>query len=175
MENTKDPKIEQKDESVSQTLPSNSRNANFDADSVITWIKKVGSLLGRLWKWSAYAIGSLFLGIILIFVLLGLFSGSGTSSNGVNETYRYGSGIDKIAIIPIEGIIGDTSSGVFGESIGITEDSIKTSLNQAANDPLVKGVVLKINSPGGSAVVSDQIYQAVVDFKNESKKNVVAS
>ncbi len=65
------------------------------------------------------------------------------------------------------------------EAIGIVElngvimDSKKTlkALKQFDKDPAIQGVVLRINSPGGSVAPSQEIYEAVKKFK----KPLVAS
>jgi protease-4 len=45
----------------------------------------------------------------------------------------------------------------------------------AANDPAVKAVVLRVNSPGGTVTASDVMYQTVKRFKAQTHKPVVAS
>lgn len=76
----------------------------------------------------------------------------------------------KIAVVNVEGEI------VWGESDENTagSDDIVKLLNQAREDEAVKGVILRVNSPGGSAVGSELIRQAVEDLQ-KSGKPVVAS
>ena len=81
---------------------------------------------------------------------LGLFCGDGRTLNLRG----------KVGIIPIEGIIGDS-----GELI--------EQINEFADDRGIKAVVLRIDSPGGGVVPSQEIYQAVRELKK--KKKVVAS
>jgi protease IV len=67
---------------------------------------------------------------------------------------------DTIAIIPIQGAI--TLNG--GTSLLQTTTSavsIVKKIEQANNDPNVKGIVLEINSPGGTVLASKQIANAV--------------
>ena len=66
----------------------------------------------------------------------------------------------KVGIIAIEGIIGEA-----GELI--------EQINEFADDKGIKAVVLRINSPGGGVVPSQEIYQAVRELKK--KKKVVVS
>lgn len=129
----------------------------------------------RFWKWTSYAIGSLVLAIIVIALIFGLFGGSGSGMATANEQFVSGSGLDKVAVIPVEGIIGEAGSSVFGGGVGVSADVIRADLSQAQNDPQVKAVILSINSPGGSAVVSDQIYQYITEFKRNTKKPVIAN
>lgn len=76
----------------------------------------------------------------------------------------------KIAIVNVEGEI---VWGSGGEGSAGSED-IVALLNNARQDKAVKGVILRVNSPGGSAVGSELIRQAVEDLQ-KSGKPVVAS
>ncbi|HXG48752.1 MAG TPA: signal peptide peptidase SppA [Methylomirabilota bacterium] len=78
---------------------------------------------------------------------------------------------DKIAVIPIDGII---MSGDFGGEYGLVE-MITRQLEHAAEDDAVKAVVLKVNSPGGEVLASDEIAEAIEKFQEETGKPVVAS
>ena len=70
---------------------------------------------------------------------------------------------DKIAIIYAEGtIISENSPKIENK---ITPKEIKEKLEKADKIPNVKGIVLRINSPGGSALASDIIYEAVKNVK----------
>ncbi len=65
---------------------------------------------------------------------------------------------DKIALIPLRGIISASRSGSLGETM--VED-FKIELRQALEDGKVKAIVLNIDSPGGEVTASDEIYSAV--------------
>ncbi|MBL9114132.1 MAG: signal peptide peptidase SppA [Verrucomicrobiaceae bacterium] len=69
---------------------------------------------------------------------------------------------DKIVQIDLDGIIssGEMPVGLLGHEQSMV-DSIKRQLNQAKSDAKVKGIVLRINSPGGEVTASDTIYAAV--------------
>lgn len=70
---------------------------------------------------------------------------------------------NKIAIIYAEGtIVSESGSKVENQVI---PKEIKEKLEKADKLPNVKGVVLRINSPGGSALASDIIYEAVKNVK----------
>ena len=66
---------------------------------------------------------------------------------------------DKIAIIYAEGTIVSEDSPKIENKV--TPKDIKEKLAKADELPNVKGIVLRINSPGGSALASDIIYEAV--------------
>jgi protease IV len=64
----------------------------------------------------------------------------------------------RLAVVDVEGIIvpGEGGSGRFAAA-----DSVVKALRHAGRDPRVKAVVLEVASPGGSALASEQILEAV--------------
>lgn len=67
----------------------------------------------------------------------------------------------KVAVIPIKGVITTENSEDFF-SLGTTSSSeIISLIEKAQNSASVKGILFEINSPGGSAVASDEIAQAI--------------
>lgn len=91
----------------------------------------------------------------------------------LDEFVRQDNGaVNKVAVIEISGIIMD---GAFdGASFGMV-DVVKAQLKQAEEDSRVKAVILKVDSPGGEVLASDEIYRAVTEFQSKSQKPVVAS
>jgi len=68
--------------------------------------------------------------------------------------------VGNTALIPIKGIIrADSASSFSADIIGSTE--IIKQIKKADANPSIKAIVLDINSPGGSAVASKEIAQAV--------------
>jgi protease IV len=69
---------------------------------------------------------------------------------------------DRILQIDLEGPIFSDSQQVsaFNPAQSLV-DTIKRSLAQAVNDPKVKAIVLRVNSPGGEVTASDNLYAAV--------------
>jgi len=66
-----------------------------------------------------------------------------------------------IALIPIKGIIlADPGSGMFGDSVASSTETVKF-IQDADKDPSIKGILFEINSPGGSAVASKEIADAI--------------
>ncbi|MFG0258110.1 MAG: signal peptide peptidase SppA [Phycisphaerales bacterium JB043] len=70
---------------------------------------------------------------------------------------------DTIAVLHIDGAIvdGESSPGSLfgGASVGAL--TIRESLRDLESDDNVKGVIVRINSPGGSAIASENIWQGV--------------
>ncbi|HEX5314920.1 MAG TPA: signal peptide peptidase SppA [Gammaproteobacteria bacterium] len=77
---------------------------------------------------------------------------------------------DQVAIIVAEGdiVTGSAPQGTIGA------DTMDDLLNQARNDDRIKAVVLDVNSPGGSALASDQILHAELALKASGKPLVVS-
>jgi protease-4 len=128
----------------------------------------------------AIALGLLFLTVgsvvaVLLAGTIGGGSGSGTAAQPptFEEEYVTGEGSDKVAVVPVVGTIGDAASG--GALGGSTADpqTLRDQLRQAAEDESVRAVVLEVNSPGGGVTASDEMRDAVVDFKREARKPVV--
>ena len=71
-------------------------------------------------------------------------------------------GKEGVAIVRVEGPILDSYQ---------TVEELKTF----ADDPLVKAIVIRIDSPGGGVAPSQEIYNAVKRVRRENNKTVVAS
>ena len=68
---------------------------------------------------------------------------------------------DKIVFISIKGtIVSSSSNGIFNEQQA-TSTGVISYLNKAKNDNTIKAVILEINSPGGEALASREIVEAV--------------
>ncbi len=84
---------------------------------------------------------------------------------------------DQIAIVYIEGGISlgnpETSPLSFTGSSGAYSEPLRKALQAAAEDPQIKAVVLRVDSPGGSATASDVILRAANQVK--AKKPLIVS
>lgn len=109
------------------------------------------------WRWGCgFAIAAvlllLMLGVFLLLALMGV--------PGVMEDIAPGKG--RIVIVRIDGMIvaGQSGFSMFGGA-ATGSDDIVHEIERAAADRDVKGILLRINSPGGSAAGSQEIYDAV--------------
>ncbi|GAB4242502.1 MAG: hypothetical protein OHK005_06320 [Candidatus Methylacidiphilales bacterium] len=102
---------------------------------------------------------SIFFNLLL---LGGSASGLGKSRGDFEEIHLYGNPLssDKIAVIDIAGII---SASTPGEVYTTQLDDYTFMLRQALNDPAVKAIVLRIDSPGGEVTASDILFHAVLE------------
>jgi protease-4 len=111
---------------------------------------------------------SLFANLILL-ALLGAKGATSMAGMKVLEPQEYDEEVieegsdphDKIAVIPLAGIIAFEAEGSLGDAM--VED-FKLALKQAAADPDVKAVVIETDSPGGEITASDVLNDAVRNF-----------
>jgi protease-4 len=127
----------------------------------------------------AVAVGLLVLTLGTIGLVLVAGPGGGGEVSATPETYEEeyvsGEGPDKIAVIPVEGIISAADSGVAEAVATTTPEGMRDALLQAEEDENVKAVILEIDSPGGGVTASERMYQDILDFKESSGKPVLAS
>jgi protease IV len=79
---------------------------------------------------------------------------------------------NKIAVIEVSGVI---SSGEIDRSGVNMVQYIKDQLKMAERDTDVKAVILKVDSPGGEVLASDEINKAITKFQDQTHRPVVAS
>ena len=99
------------------------------------------------------------------------------TERGLQEKVLSGEGAkDKLLLVPINGFIGDqTSRGL--PFLGGRDDTvtrIRATLRKASEDPKVRGIVLLIDSAGGSVTASDRVYHLIRAFKRKSGIPVMA-
>lgn len=85
-------------------------------------------------------------------------------------------GAPEIAFIHGDGTINDgrSESGAFGNDPSIGGDTVAEAFRDATEDDKVKAILFRVNSPGGSALASDQILDAVKKAQKAGKKVVVS-
>jgi protease-4 len=98
------------------------------------------------------------------------------SERGLQERVLEGEGTAKILLVDISAVISEKERS---KGLGlVTEDSlvarIKEELQKAEKDEYVKGVVVKINSPGGTVTATDTIYHELMEFKRRTDTRIVA-
>jgi len=84
-----------------------------------------------------------------------------------------GQGNEKILLVPINGVISNKSEErFFIEKPGMVQE-VMGHLQKAENDPSIKAIVLKVNSPGGTITASDIIYHELKRFREKTGKKIV--
>jgi len=84
------------------------------------------------------------------------------SLTGDSEAIDGFGGGSKIGVIEINGVILDA-------------DTVDTQIRKFGDDSSIKAIILHINSPGGGAAASQEIYHEVVRVRQEKHKKIIAS
>ncbi len=71
-------------------------------------------------------------------------------------------GSDNIGVIEVDGVL-------------LTTDTLAQQLRKFGDDDDVKAIILHINSPGGGAAVSQELYHEVLRIRREKHKRIIAS
>ncbi|MDR3744573.1 MAG: signal peptide peptidase SppA [Acidobacteriaceae bacterium] len=112
------------------------------------------------WFWVAIFGGS-FAVIALLFTAMVWSITKSLSGDSEASIDGLGSG-SKIGVIDIDGVILDA-------------DKVDTQIRKFGDDSSIKAIILHINSPGGGAAASQEIYNEVVRVRHEKNKKIVAS
>jgi protease-4 len=110
----------------------------------------------RTWLWILIGGGAFFLFVVAVFVLVYL-----SLNTGEESTLRASFG-QKIGVIDLEGVI-------------IDPGAIVPQLKKFGDDDSIKAIIIRINSPGGGAAASEEIYREVKRIRDQKKKRIVAS
>jgi len=109
---------------------------------------------------------SLLFGLIIIFAgffLFLIFIGGISMLIGRMPTLE-----PRVAVVEINGSIG---GGLFS----INVDEIVRQIEQFAEDSMVKALVVRIDSPGGTVGSVQEIYDAILRYRGKTRKPVIAS
>ena len=116
-------------------------------------------LWGILFGLSVLANVGLFLLLLGTIVVLAGAGGGGYGSTVLREGPR----TSRIAVINVEGIIDESQA-----------DDVYRQLKAARDDAAIKGIIVRVNSPGGTISASDRIYREILDYRNEQGQPAVA-
>lgn len=94
----------------------------------------------------------------------------------LEEQVLEGDGARKILLLDISGIISEQekSGGLLGRSTPSMVSVVRESLYKAEKDKDLAGIILRINSPGGTVTASDIIHHDISEFKKRTKAPVQA-
>lgn len=85
----------------------------------------------------------------------------GVSSTPALSTGEVGSG-PAVAVIPVQGVIISGEGSAFTAATDVAfSKTIISNIKKANDDQAVKAIVLRVDSPGGGVVASDEIYHAL--------------
>jgi protease-4 len=99
---------------------------------------------------------------------------SSSAEDEFEEVIVSGTQKQRIVQLFVEGAISTgTAENVFDQN-GLSATSIIAQIEKAVRDEAVRAIVVHINSPGGTVIASDNIYNALVKAKQAGKKIVVS-
>jgi protease-4 len=115
---------------------------------------------GRRWVLIVLLLLALAGSVVVNLVLFGVMVVGAAAE--VRQTVISGEGPDKVAVVGIDQLIDDESA-----------ESFETVLKEVEKDSAVKALVVEIDTPGGSATSSDEMYHRLDRFKNSKHVPVV--
>lgn len=104
-------------------------------------------------RWAIFFKGLTFLYLLFVIVMMS----KGCSNNTAGKPVL--SATPHLAVVDVQGVISSGSPA--------NADDIGEALTDAFENAQVKAIALNINSPGGSPVQSDEIWQTIMDLKKE--------
>ncbi|MBP1728133.1 MAG: signal peptide peptidase Serine peptidase, family [Deltaproteobacteria bacterium] len=95
----------------------------------------------------------------------------------LEEQVLEGTGHRKILLMEVSGTIteDERSGGILEERIPSTVSLVREVLRKAEKDRDIAGVILRINSPGGTVTASDIIHHDITEFRKRTRLPVTAS
>ena len=110
----------------------------------------------RAFLWVLLGGGAFFLFLLLVFALVYFTVRSEQKSSSFRS---FG---DKIAVVDLEGVI-------------LSPKDLVEQLRKYGDDSSIKAIIIRVNSPGGGAAASEEIYREVLRIRDVKKKRIVAS
>ena len=92
------------------------------------------------------------------------------------EIIETGTSSKRIVVLDVVGTIMDSgsTSSLFGTE-GYNHQSFMKKLESVKNDSKVEGIIIRVDSPGGGVVESAEIYDKLLEIKQESEKPIYIS
>ncbi len=109
----------------------------------------------RVFLWIALGGGAFFVFVAVLFVIVY----AAVRSDDHAQFSGFG---DRIAVVDLDGVI-------------VEPKTVVSQLKRYGDDSSIKAIVLHIDSPGGGAAASEEIYREVRRLRDEKHKRIVAS
>lgn len=130
---------------------------------------------GKRWAALGIAVGLFIVSIVINLLSSVAFKGIKTDVADLfaaseqpftEEVVKEGSETKKIAVLEVDGVIQDTGDAQsILQSSGYDHQSFLKKLDYVMDDDSVKGVIIKVNSPGGGVVESAEIHKKIQQIK----------
>lgn len=81
---------------------------------------------------------------------------------------------DFIAVVPVEGTIqaSDSSSGLYGTTMGYNHNLLMEYVDKLINNSNNKGMILRMNTPGGTVYEADELYLKIKEYKEKTERPI---
>ncbi len=79
---------------------------------------------------------------------------------------------NRVLMLNVSGVIGAPDAGVLGGTLSHSE--LLSQIDQATDDQRIAAVVVRVNSPGGGVVASNELHSALVDLRESGKRVVIS-
>ncbi|SFL59289.1 signal peptide peptidase A. Serine peptidase. MEROPS family S49 [Gracilibacillus orientalis] len=86
-----------------------------------------------------------------------------------------GSSANKIAVLHLDGVIQDTTPSTVFNTNSYNHQRFLDMLDKAGEDNRVNGIILRVNTPGGGVVESDQIHDKILEIQEKYEKPIYVS
>ncbi|MCM3692093.1 signal peptide peptidase SppA [Neobacillus niacini] len=140
---------------------------------------------GKRWAALGIAAALFFVSVMINFLSAFAFKGIETDISELlaaselpftEEVVQEGNEMKKIAVLDVNGVIQDTNTAEsFFQAAGYNHQGFMKRLDYIKEDDSVKGIILKVNSPGGGVVESAEIHDKLLEIQKETKKPVYVS
>jgi protease-4 len=139
---------------------------------------------GKRWAALGIAAALFFVSVMINFLSAFAFKGVETDISELlaaselpftEEVIQEGNEMKKIAVLDVNGVIQDTNDTESFQAAGYNHQAFMKRLDFIKEDDSVKGIILKVNSPGGGVVESAEIHDKLLEIQKETKKPVYVS
>jgi protease-4 len=100
-------------------------------------------------------------GLFLLFLAVAVIAFGRGGTRPLEAVVRDGPRDSKIVLVHVGGLID-----------GAQADEVHRQVDAARRDPAVRGIILYVDSPGGTISASDQIYREITDYRRQGRPAV---
>lgn len=138
-------------------------------------------------RWAALGIAaalffvSVFINVLSLFAFSNVETGFGDLLAAAEEPFTEeiiddGDEFNKIAVLDVTGVIQDTGdASSFFESPAYNHRAFMEKLDLMKENDAIKGIIIRVNSPGGGVVESAEIHEKLTEIQKETKKKIYVS
>ncbi|XJZ26489.1 signal peptide peptidase SppA [Bacillota bacterium Lsc_1132] len=140
---------------------------------------------GKRWAALGIAAGLFIVSIVINFLSAFAYKGIKTDFTDLlaaskqpftEEVVKSGNELKKIAILDVDGVIQDSGDAQsILQSSGYDHQTFLKKLDYVMKDNAVKGIILRVNSPGGGVMESAEVHDKILQIKQKTKKPVYVS